>query len=195
VIDYVFRELAISYLGREELAQVHSEDLRNTTMGARSLDEEFTEEEVVSETVYENEPPKPNIHDNMQLHPHSRGMARNHDGHDGGSLAMTPTVAGIAATTGTANAALLRAEPQAARANPLWAPLATVLDRQLASDGRPLDPALRDYILLITILVAYLEATAQQLTPFHPPVVMSLRGGLVTRINRRQSQYLDGEAI
>jgi hypothetical protein len=40
----------------------------------------------------------------------------------------------------------------------------------------PLDPALRDTILLITILVAFLEATAQQLSPLEPPVVMSFSG-------------------
>jgi hypothetical protein len=38
-----------------------------------------------------------------------------------------------------------------ARTNPLWAPL---------------EPALREYILLITILVAFLEAKAQQLRPY-----------------------------
>jgi len=35
---------------------------------------------------------------------------------------------------------------------------------------------LRHYILLITILVAFLEATAQQLQPFQPPVVMAFGG-------------------
>lgn len=49
-----------------------------------------------------------------------------------------------------------------ARANPLWAPLETVLAAQPASPLSPLEPALRDYILLITILVVFLEATAQQ---------------------------------
>ena len=109
VIDYVFRELAISYLGREELAQVHTEDLRNTTMGQKNLvEEDFTEEEVVSETVYESETPKPTVHENVHLHPHSRGMAR---GHEGGApmAAAAPMAAGGAMLT--ANAALLRAEP------------------------------------------------------------------------------------
>ena len=32
------------------------------------------------------------------------------------------------------------------------------------------------YILLITILVAFLEATAQQLSPYQPPVVMGFSG-------------------
>ena len=60
-----------------------------------------------------------------------------------------------------------------ARTNPLWAPLETVLAAQPPS---PLEPALRDYILLITILVAFLEATAQQLRPYQPQVVMAFSG-------------------
>lgn len=63
-----------------------------------------------------------------------------------------------------------------ARANPLWAPLEAVLNAQPPAPQGPLDPALRDYILLITILVAFLEATAQQLQPYKPPVVMSFSG-------------------
>ena len=65
-----------------------------------------------------------------------------------------------------------------ARANPLWAPLETVLAAQPPSAHGPLEPALRDYILLITILVAFLEATAQQLRPMQPPVVMGFLGVL-----------------
>lgn len=68
-----------------------------------------------------------------------------------------------------------------ARANPLWAPLETALSTQPVSAQGPLEPALRDFILLITILVAFLEATAQQLTPIEPPVVMGLSG--IRRVN------------
>ena len=49
-------------------------------------------------------------------------------------------------------------------------------DARLNSPWVPLEPALRDYILLITILVAFLEATAQQLTPIQPAVVMRFSG-------------------
>ena len=63
-----------------------------------------------------------------------------------------------------------------ARANSLWTPLETVLASQEPTAHGPLDSALRDYILLITILVAFLEATAQQLTPIQPPVVMGFKG-------------------
>ena len=78
VIDYVFRELAISYLGRDELAQVSSEDLSNTTMGAKVADPEYVTEEIVSETVYDanNGAPQP-VHDNPHLHPPSHGMQRS----------------------------------------------------------------------------------------------------------------------
>jgi len=63
-----------------------------------------------------------------------------------------------------------------AHTNPLWAPLDTVLASQPPTAHGPLEPALRDYILLITILVAFLEATAQQLRPLQPAVVMGLAG-------------------
>jgi hypothetical protein len=63
-----------------------------------------------------------------------------------------------------------------ARLNPLWRPLETVLAAQPPSSHGPLDTALQNYILLITILVAFLEATAKQLKPIQPPVVMSFSG-------------------
>ena len=69
-----------------------------------------------------------------------------------------------------------------ARANPLWVPLETALAAQATTANAELEPALRDYIMLITILVAFLEATAQQLQPMRPAVVMGLTG--VTAVNR-----------
>jgi hypothetical protein len=66
----------------------------------------------------------------------------------------------------------------AARVNALWEPLERILQEQSAAAPAdvPLDPALRDYILLITILVAFLEATALQLRPYQPPLVMRFGG-------------------
>jgi hypothetical protein len=63
-----------------------------------------------------------------------------------------------------------------ARANPLWAPLESVLSKPAAAGEPPVEPALREYILLITIMVAFLEATAQQLRPYQSPVVMGFSG-------------------
>ena len=57
----------------------------------------------------------------------------------------------------------------------------TALAAQTTTAKAELDPDLRNYILLITILVAFLEATAQQLQPLRPPVVMGLSG--VTAVN------------
>jgi hypothetical protein len=65
-----------------------------------------------------------------------------------------------------------------ARLNSLWGPLEAALSSQPESSQGALDPCLRDYILLITILVAFLEATAQQLSPLAPPVLMSF-GGII----------------
>jgi ribonucleoside-diphosphate reductase alpha chain len=48
VIDYVFRELAISYLSRTDLCQVKDEDLRNTTLGGKESKVDFIEEEEIS---------------------------------------------------------------------------------------------------------------------------------------------------
>ena len=77
-----------------------------------------------------------------------------------------------------------------ARENPLWGPLERILEEQLQSNGtsgsgKPPDHFLRDYILLITILVAFLEATAQQIRPMQPPVVMGFAG--ITKSNSTEA--------
>jgi ribonucleoside-diphosphate reductase alpha chain len=56
IIDYIFRELAITYLGRHDLAHVEPEDLRGDAMH-RDVDEpEFVSEELVEERVFEPKP-------------------------------------------------------------------------------------------------------------------------------------------
>ena len=64
----------------------------------------------------------------------------------------------------------------AGRSNPLWLPLERILQEKVMGDGTSLDQTLRDYILLITILVAFLEAAAQKLSPQPPAVVMGFAG-------------------
>jgi ribonucleoside-diphosphate reductase alpha chain len=54
IIDYIFRELAITYLGRHDLAHVEAEDLRGDAMHDDDDDEDdFESEEVVTERVLE----------------------------------------------------------------------------------------------------------------------------------------------
>ncbi len=48
IIDYIFRELAVTYLGRNELAQVSEEDLRGDHVGKKD-EPEYTEEVVLAE--------------------------------------------------------------------------------------------------------------------------------------------------
>ena len=49
VIDYIFRELAITYLGRDDLGQVTQEDLRPEAIGTGDAAPEYVEEEHVSD--------------------------------------------------------------------------------------------------------------------------------------------------
>jgi ribonucleoside-diphosphate reductase alpha chain len=49
VIDYIFRELAVTYLGRADFVQVSPEDLRGDAIGKPSHEPEFVDEEVVAE--------------------------------------------------------------------------------------------------------------------------------------------------
>ena len=44
VLDYIFRELAINYLGRHDLSQVQEDDLRSSSLGSSPATPEFTEE-------------------------------------------------------------------------------------------------------------------------------------------------------
>lgn len=55
IIDYIFRELAITYLGRYDLAQVDEEDLRGDALHRQGREPEFVAEEVVAERVVEPE--------------------------------------------------------------------------------------------------------------------------------------------
>jgi ribonucleoside-diphosphate reductase alpha chain len=51
LIDYIFRELAVTYLGRHDLAHVLPEDLRGDSMHDEADDPDFESEEVVSERL------------------------------------------------------------------------------------------------------------------------------------------------
>jgi ribonucleoside-diphosphate reductase alpha chain len=53
IIDYIFRELAITYLGRHELAQVQPEDLRGDAIHHDRREPDYESEEVVSERIVE----------------------------------------------------------------------------------------------------------------------------------------------
>lgn len=83
IIDYIFRELAITYLGRHDLAHVQPEDLRGDALH-RELDEpEFESEEVVEERMVE-----PNRLGSTFAPPrsgHLNPMPENGNGHSNGN--------------------------------------------------------------------------------------------------------------
>lgn len=70
VIDYIFRELAITYLGRHELAQVQPEDLRNDAVHKG----EDSEPEFVFEEEVERHPVDPRRADSLE----ERGPGTTH---------------------------------------------------------------------------------------------------------------------
>ncbi len=56
IIDYIFRELAITYLGRHDLAQVEAEDLRGDAIHRERDEPDFESEEVMEERIVEPQP-------------------------------------------------------------------------------------------------------------------------------------------
>jgi ribonucleoside-diphosphate reductase alpha chain len=93
IIDYIFRELAITYLGRHELAQVEPEDLRGDALH-RDADQEpeFESEEVVEERLVEPQPPAGKAFATPRsghLHPLPGNGANGHK--NGGAAVLVPT--------------------------------------------------------------------------------------------------------
>jgi hypothetical protein len=59
-----------------------------------------------------------------------------------------------------------------ARANPLWPPLEAILEAQGSLDGDQ-----RQFILLVTVLVAFIESCARLQQPFQPRATVRFSGG------------------
>ena len=56
IIDYIFRELAISYLGRNELAHVHPDELQASAVHTQNeVEPEFDNEQIISERTLSTE--------------------------------------------------------------------------------------------------------------------------------------------
>ena len=99
IIDYIFRELAITYLDRKDLAHVLPEDLRGDALHDDEEGPDFDAEVTVStRTVPANEPPKSGI-----VHPRS-SHAKPGGAKPGSDVTQTPPPR-AAATNGEAKAA------------------------------------------------------------------------------------------
>jgi ribonucleoside-diphosphate reductase alpha chain len=77
IIDYIFRELAITYLGRSDLAHVLPEDLRGDSLhNEKEDDPDFEGEELISERELDPKAPLPPA----LVHPRSANVKPNQSG-------------------------------------------------------------------------------------------------------------------
>jgi ribonucleoside-diphosphate reductase alpha chain len=81
IIDYIFRELAITYLGRHDLAQVEPEDLRGDAIHRDRSEPEFESEEVVEERLLDTPPGPKTFTAPRSGHLHPIGEPINGSGH------------------------------------------------------------------------------------------------------------------
>ncbi|MFN4259242.1 MAG: vitamin B12-dependent ribonucleotide reductase [Gemmataceae bacterium] len=88
IIDYIFRELAITYLGRHELAHVELDDLRGDALHREPLTHEpdFEGEEIILERLVE---PKPLVPSRAPRSEHLHPLPGNGNGHKKGTAAVT----------------------------------------------------------------------------------------------------------
>ncbi len=99
VIDYVFRELAVSYLDRTDLAQVTHDDLRGDAMGAPQELPDYTEEEVIERDVDEASA-QPHHHGTLR----SKHLAPNYRPPSVSTVAGDPGAPALTAPSGTSAA-------------------------------------------------------------------------------------------
>jgi ribonucleoside-diphosphate reductase alpha chain len=87
IIDYIFRELAVTYLDRYDLAQVQEEDLRMDSVKMDEQDPECVEEEATPETLAATSI-------STELFPSRRGAIPRHkgNGHGNGNVNVAHTV-------------------------------------------------------------------------------------------------------
>jgi ribonucleoside-diphosphate reductase alpha chain len=87
IIDYIFRELAVTYLDRYDLAQVQEEDLRMDSVKMDEQDPECVEEEATPETLA-------SASISTEMFPARRGAMPRHksNGHGNGNGSVAHTV-------------------------------------------------------------------------------------------------------
>jgi len=76
----------------------------------------------------------------------------------------------------------LRESVALAKRNLLWEPMQLILRKHISERGdtnqTETDPALADFVLLITILVAFLETAARTVCPLQPSLTMTMETGI-----------------
>ncbi|MBI1292152.1 hypothetical protein GC173_13060 [bacterium] len=109
VIDYIFRELAISYLGRTDLAHVSPEDLRHDSMSkAGQVEFESEEEETIMHDADEH------VFDPREIRPDSAHLNLS-GAKDSAPKAVAKSGSAASPTAATATAAATLTEPKAVK--------------------------------------------------------------------------------
>jgi len=105
IIDYIFRELAITYLERHDLAHVSPEDLRADAIHRHEPDDDFEEEELVAERLVDPNRPVPKAFATPRtghLKPSSgngNGNGHGHDSENGNGTGHAPGLVAAARVT------------------------------------------------------------------------------------------------
>ena len=79
-IDYIFREVAISYLGRNDLAQVTPDDLRSDSIGKKDQQSSDEDDDNTLPLVLDEETPT-TAETNVQTAPVVKAVPKNGNGH------------------------------------------------------------------------------------------------------------------
>jgi ribonucleoside-diphosphate reductase alpha chain len=99
IIDYIFRELAITYLGRHDLAHVEPEDLRGDALHREKKEPEFDSEVVVEERVVDAAPKPKSFAAPRSGHLHPLPDHGNGNGNGNGHGATATRAATLPQTT------------------------------------------------------------------------------------------------
>ena len=83
-IDYIFRELAITYLGRDDLAQVTPDDLRADSIGKKDQQSNDEDDDNALPLLIENEK-KESTDTKVQIAPVIKAVPTNGNGHGNGN--------------------------------------------------------------------------------------------------------------
>ncbi len=136
VIDYVFRELAITYLGRTDLAQVSSEDLRSDTTGRPEKEPEFDEEIETPGRVVDRDEDRTR----MEV-PRTKHLRVNYDPETNGAPSGMPGLGAVQSMTAGTSTSVASAHGGGfgvgvAEASPVVMARASVMEAELVRQAR-----------------------------------------------------------
>jgi ribonucleoside-diphosphate reductase alpha chain len=179
ILDYIFRELAISYLGRHDLAHVNPDDIGSTTIGSGDNPRGPAPEAVVSHGLVRGRQDRLRIIDRSGAGSSTPATGSGGGGSVGavgfGGGSTVTALARPASVAGAAPAAALRREPVLATA-----PTAAVAPAATAPRLAP-----------VTAVPAAAPVAKAEAAPAKAP---DLKAGVANRVAMARMQGYEGEA-